>query len=69
MAAAIRAHYTGNGKQFHAGLPMRDITVDEYERLSDEQKKLVQSSGLYELVKAAATTAARDEAHESKERK
>lgn len=43
-AAAYR--YVGNGDHF-TGIPARDLTKEEFEALSDEQKVNVTKSGAY----------------------
>lgn len=45
----IKARYIGAGNYYN-GIPARDLTDSEYAALSPEQKRLVDSSKLYELV-------------------
>lgn len=45
-APAIAYRYVGSGEHF-VGIPMRDLTKDEYDALTDEQKSDVTKSGYY----------------------
>lgn len=45
---AIRARYKGDGNEHHSDIPARDLTEEEYQALSVEQRALVRSSPLYE---------------------
>jgi len=45
-APATAYRYVGNGDHF-AGIPMRDLSKEEFEALTDEQKADVTKSGLY----------------------
>ncbi len=48
----VYARYTGNG-EFYNGIPARDLSAEEYAALSEEQKALVDSGRVYEIVKVA----------------
>jgi hypothetical protein len=48
-APAVVYRYVGNGDHF-AGIPARDLTKDDLSGLSDEDKKNVTKSGVYEKV-------------------
>ncbi len=39
--------YIGQGGEHHSGIPARDLSADDWTRLSDEQKAVVASSPLY----------------------
>lgn len=41
--------YAGDGATFIPGVPIRNLTADEWRELSDEVKALCISSGLYSL--------------------
>ena len=43
--------YTGDGKQFAPGLPMRDLTDDE---VKQHGKETIVSTGLYKEIKKTA---------------
>lgn len=44
--ATTAYRYRGNGDSL-PGVPARDLTKDEFDALSDEQKELVRASGVY----------------------
>lgn len=52
----IKARYIGAG-EFHYGIPARDLTVQEYEALTDEQRRLVDRGVIYEVLPARVTPA------------
>lgn len=39
--------YTGDGTQYLEGVPIRDLTPDEWQALSDATRALALASGLY----------------------
>jgi len=45
---AIQFVYIGQGGEHHSGIPARDLTVEDWARLSDEQRAVVASSTLYQ---------------------
>lgn len=45
-ANAIAYHYVGNGDHF-VGIPQRDLSKDEFDALTDEQKTAVAKGGVY----------------------
>jgi hypothetical protein len=57
---AIRARYKGNGSEFHAGIPARNLEEEDYQALDVEQRKVVRESPLYD-VKTDAEMAGRTE--------
>lgn len=44
---AIQFVYIGTGGEHHSGIPARDLTVEDWLRLSDEQRAVVAGSQLY----------------------
>lgn len=51
---AIRAIRTAERPdEYHSGIPNRDLTEDEYQALTDEQRDTVQNSVLYAVRPAA----------------
>lgn len=46
---AIRARYKGDGSEFYAGIPARNLDEEEYQALDVEQRKLVRESPLYDV--------------------
>lgn len=59
---AIRARYTGDGTEFHYGIPTRDLTDEEYEALPLEDKRTLQASPLYKVLPTPETRAKAKEA-------
>jgi hypothetical protein len=49
MPAKIVAKYTSKTDEHYMGLPARDITEEEFARLSDDQKALLAESKFYTL--------------------
>lgn len=43
------AKYFGTDGGYHNNIPARDLTEDEYNALTDDQKELVKASALYEV--------------------
>ena len=48
-----RARYTGNG-EYWSGIPARDLSPEEYDALSEDQRRLVDSGRLYEVAPETA---------------
>lgn len=46
---AIRARYKGNGSEFHAGIPARNLEEEDYQALDAEQRRVVRESPLYDV--------------------
>lgn len=46
-AKSVTYRYVGDGSYLH-GVPARDLTKDDYDALSDEQKDAVRKSNVYE---------------------
>jgi hypothetical protein len=46
----MKAKYKGPG--YHHGIPARDLTEADWERLTPAQREIVKASPLYELVEA-----------------
>lgn len=44
----MKAKYLGKGEGYH-GIPARDLSNEDFERLTPEQQALVESSPLYEI--------------------
>ena len=57
MSERIVARYVGSGG-FYYQIPRRDLTEADWERLTEEQRALVQGSPLYERVPAVKKTRA-----------
>lgn len=53
-ALTLGARYTGDGSAWVSGVPARDLTPDEWLSLSEMLRNTCLSTGLYELVGAAA---------------
>ena len=51
---AIKARYKGDGDEYHAGIPKRNLTEDEYDELDSEQKAMLRKSPIYEVVPESA---------------
>ena len=47
------AKYLGNGSEFLNNIPARDLSADEYNALTDEQRELLKASKLYDVQHAA----------------
>jgi hypothetical protein len=47
----MRAEYTGDGREFHNGIPARSLSTEEVAALSEEQRAVVEKSPLYKLVR------------------
>ena len=45
MAGKIAAQYIGPG--YYAGIPMRDLDVDDWYKLSPAQQEMVKTSSIY----------------------
>ncbi len=62
---AIRAAYKGDGGEYLAGIPARNLDEDDYQALDAEQRKAVRESSLYgyktDKEMNAASTAAQAE--------
>ena len=43
------AKYTGENDEHYMGIPARDLTEDEFEALSDDQKATLKASAFYTL--------------------
>jgi len=39
--------YTGDGSEYHSGIPARDLSAAEYDALDKEQRATVRSSPIY----------------------
>lgn len=39
--------YTGNGNDYHAGIPMRDLSGPEYDALDADRRAIVRASPVY----------------------
>lgn len=48
----VHVRYVGNGKQFFIGVPARDLTKEEFDRLDPNERRDVESSDLYSFVKS-----------------
>lgn len=60
-----RALYRGDGKFFLNGVPARNLSEDDYQALTDDQKAEVQASNLYDFrsdSEMSGTTTARTSA-------
>jgi len=60
VAVDIKAKYTGQREgyqHFYEGVPARDLKHEEYAALSDEQRRLVDSGVIYEVLPARVTPA------------
>lgn len=53
--------YVGNGQRWH-GVPARDLTQEEFERLGPLEQRAVREGGGYEAVKAKDAKAAERQA-------
>lgn len=51
MAHEIKARYVGGGKDFIPGIPARDLTVDEWLKLSPALQNKALKTKVYKLVK------------------
>ncbi len=51
MAPEIKARYMGGGVEFIPGIPARDLTVDEWLKLSPADQKKAIATKVYKLVK------------------
>jgi hypothetical protein len=49
MPEKFRALYKGDGSRFHAGIPARHLTQDEFDALDETQRALLRGSDLYEV--------------------
>lgn len=49
---ARAASYKGDGSEFLNDIPARDLSDEDWALLSDEQKRLVDASPLYRVMKA-----------------
>lgn len=57
MANDIKATYTGDGTLFRIGVPMRDLTAAEWDRIAPATQKALVAEGLFTVAvkkKAAA---------------
>lgn len=57
----IYVRYTGEHKSFFIGVPAEDLTKDEFDALSPENKRDVLASTIYELAEAPKKSAKADE--------
>jgi hypothetical protein len=48
-AVTFAVRYNGDGTAFISGVPIRNLTADEWSALSDELRALCLESGLYSL--------------------
>lgn len=46
-APATYYHYTGDGAAWVGGVPARDLTPDEWDALTDDQRLICTATGLY----------------------
>lgn len=44
----LRAKFTGDGREYHSGIPARDLAEQDWERLTPEQRDTVRRSPLYD---------------------
>ncbi|HEY7061729.1 MAG TPA: hypothetical protein VII06_09630 [Chloroflexota bacterium] len=51
----------GRATEFHAGIPARDLTDEEWELLSEDEQATVEASALYEVSGARRRRADDDE--------
>lgn len=45
---AIRAKYTGDGREYLEGVPARDLEEEDYQALDSDQRAAVRGSDLYD---------------------
>ena len=45
----MQAKYVGRNGEYHAGIPARDLSPEDWAALDAEQRKLVRASALYEV--------------------
>lgn len=57
----MQAKYVGKNGEYFAGIPMRDLTEEDWSALDAEQRKLVRSSALYEVQSEKAQAADKKE--------
>lgn len=62
----VHVRYVGGGKQFFIGIPARDLTKAEYDRLDLGQKRDVDSSDIYEVVAPEKNAPAKTNESENK---
>lgn len=60
MADPKGATFKGDGADFVQGVPARDLTADDWDLLTDDQKRAAKGSGLYEI-NGLVTPRAKDE--------
>lgn len=53
---AIKARFKGDGSEFHAGIPARDLTDEDWQSLDEDERTLVLASKLYNVVSERDTT-------------
>jgi hypothetical protein len=53
----IHVRYVGDGKQYFIGVPARDLTKEEYDRLDPASRRDVDASDLYEKAGAKKSSA------------
>lgn len=46
---AIRARFKGEGGAYHTGIPARDLSEDDWEELTTEQRETARKSALYDV--------------------
>jgi hypothetical protein len=46
----IKARFKGQEGYFYNGVPARDLSEEEYEELTEEQKRMVRTGPLYTMV-------------------
>ena len=56
MATKVHVRYVGDGKQYFIGVPARDLTKEEYDRLDPLARRNVDASDLYERAGAKKST-------------
>lgn len=49
----IYYRFLGDGSEYHSGIPAKDLTLEEVERLDKERQHLLLASPLYEKVSVA----------------
>lgn len=57
----IRFKYIGSGAEFLHGIPARDLTETDWDRLTKEQQEIVIASLVYQEVEAAKSDKAKEE--------
>ena len=59
MSSDVAWRYTGTDGLYYTGVPMRDLTADEFAALPEHLQAAVASGVIYEQVKAAPVRAGR----------